>query len=324
MLKVILTVGIVASGKSTWAKEEVKKDPTGTIRVNRDDLRIMMSNYVYSEDNEKLVVSIRDQIIISSLKRGKNVIIDDTNLNRRNFDDICKLVKSAGIDCMVMEKPFYVDLDEAKSRNAKREGFALIPEDVIEKMWKKSGGTGHKFYKGRIEMINSYNSAADSVEQNIDHSLPWAIICDLDGTVSLFNVTRKDGSIEVRHPGAPVRNPYDASQADNDMVNEPVAEVLEKMAEAGYQIIFCSGRTEQYRSQTIKFLDKHISFKYQLLMRREDDSRHDEIVKKEIYDNHIRDKFNVLFVFDDRLKVCKMWHNLGIMLFRVGDPCSDF
>lgn len=317
MLKVILCVGIVASGKSTWAKEEVKKDPTGTIRVNRDDLRIMMSNYVYSEDNEKLVVSIRDQIIISSLKRGKNVIIDDTNLNRRNFDDICKLVKSAGIDCMVMEKPFYVDLDEAKSRNAKREGFALIPEDVIEKMWKKSGGTGHKFYKGRIEMINSYNSAADSVEQNIDRSLPWAIICDLDGTVSLFNVTRKDGSIEVRHPGAPVRNPYDASQADNDMVNEPVMEVLERMSNAGYQVIFCSGRTEQYRSQTIKFLNKHATFPYQLIMRQSGDSRKDSVLKEELYQNNIAGRYNVFFVMDDRSSVVAFWRSKGFHCWQV-------
>lgn len=317
MLKVILCVGIVASGKSTWAKEEVKKDPTGTIRVNRDDLRIMMSNYVYSEDNEKLVVSIRDQIIISSLKRGKNVIIDDTNLNRRNFDDICKLVKSAGIDCMVMEKPFYVDLDEAKSRNAKREGFALIPEDVIEKMWKKSGGTGHKFYKGRIEMINSYNSAADSVEQNIDHSLPWAIICDLDGTVSLFNVTRKDGSIEVRHPGAPVRNPYDASQADNDMVNEPVMEVLERMSGAGYQIIFCSGREDRYRPQTESFLNKHATFPYQLIMRQSGDSRKDSVLKEELYQNNIAGRYNVFLVLDDRTSVVAFWRSKGFACWQV-------
>lgn len=317
MLKVILCVGIVASGKSTWAKEEVKKDPTGTIRVNRDDLRIMMSNYVYSEDNEKLVVSIRDQIIISSLKRGKNVIIDDTNLNRRNFDDICKLVKSTGVDCMVMEKPFYVDLDEAKSRNAKREGFALIPEDVIEKMWKKSGGTGHKFYKGRIEMINSYNSAADSVEQNIDRSLPWAIICDLDGTVSLFNVTRKDGSIEVRHPGAPVRNPYDASQADNDMVNEPVMEVLERMSNAGYQVIFCSGREDRYRPQTESFLNKHATFPYQLIMRQSGDSRKDSVLKEELYQNNIAGRYNVFFVMDDRSSVVAFWRSKGFHCWQV-------
>lgn len=325
MQKIILTVGIVASGKSTWAKEEVKKDPN-TIRINRDDLRIMMTNYEYSEENEKLVIATRDHIMLSSLKQGRNVIIDDTNLNRRIFDDICGLVNNAGIQCMVMEKPFFISLNEAIERNAKREGFARIPEDVIQKMWKKSGGDQHKFYKPRMQMcgMNCSDQEMAAQDNKSNPTLSWAILCDLDGTISLFNPIRRNGTVEVRYPGAPSRNPYNAAKADEDMLNEPVAEVLEKMAEAGYQIIFCSGRTEQYRSQTIKFLDKHISFKYQLLMRREDDSRHDEIVKKEIYDNHIRDKFNVLFVFDDRLKVCKMWHNLGIMLFRVGDPCSDF
>jgi predicted kinase len=52
MLKVILTVGIPCSGKSTWSKSEVQKDPTGTVRINRDDLRIMMNNYVYSQDSQ--------------------------------------------------------------------------------------------------------------------------------------------------------------------------------------------------------------------------------------------------------------------------------
>lgn len=27
---------------------------------------------------------------------------------------------------------------------------------------------------------------------------------------------------------------------------------------------------------------------------------------------------------DDRLRVCRMWHSLGLPVFRVGDPDADF
>jgi hypothetical protein len=218
---------------------------------------------------------------------------------------------------MVMEKPFYVELDEAIARNAARTGYALIPEDVIRKMWKQSGGTQHKFYKGRVEVISVTNNIGNLPEQDVNGALPWAIICDLDGTISLFNVRRKNGSIEVRHPGAHIRSPYDASCADNDTVNEPVAEVLTRMAEAGYNIIFCSGREEQYRPQTIEFLKKHIGFSYQLIMRKTGDSRKDSILKEELYQNNIAGKYNVFLVLDDRDQVVDFWRSKGFACWQV-------
>ena len=45
MKRIILTRGIPASGKSTWAKQEVLKDPEHSIRINRDDLRNMSGQY---------------------------------------------------------------------------------------------------------------------------------------------------------------------------------------------------------------------------------------------------------------------------------------
>jgi len=318
MLKVILTVGIVASGKSTWAKEEVKKDPTGTVRVNRDDLRIMMSNYVYSQQNERLVVSTRNHIITSALKSGKNVIIDDTNLNRRNFDDVCKLVKNLGISCMVMEKPFYVDLDEAIARNAKREGYALIPEEVIHKMWEQTGGEKHKFYNGRVEVFGDYNQTMnDSNVTNNNPELNWAVVCDLDGTISLFNPMLKNGSFDNRYPGAHIRNPYDASSADNDTPNEAVVITLEALARAGYHVIFCSGREDKYRPQTETFLNKNVTFKYDLIMRKTGDNRKDSIIKEELYNEYIAGKYNVLMVLDDRKQVVDFWRSKGLKCWQV-------
>lgn len=61
-----------------------------------------------------------------------------------------------------------------------------------------------------------------------------------------------------------------------------------------------------------------------LHMRQTDDKRSDYIIKHEIYNEHIRDKYNILAAFDDRLQVCRLWYELGLPLFRVGDPDADF
>jgi hypothetical protein len=116
------------------------------------------------------------------------------------------------------------------------------------------------------------------------------------------------------------RSPYDASSCEEDLVNESVLETLISMYEAGYSIIFVSGRDGKYELQTKAFLKKHISFPYVLFMRKSGDQRPDQTIKREIFEDHIRDKFNVLFVIDDRPKVVRMWrHDLGLTAYQLND-----
>ena len=323
MLKVILTVGIPASGKSTWSKEEVRKDPESTIRINRDDLRNMLTNYHYSESNEKFVSAIKEFTLVHALKRGGNVIIDETNLNKRNFHDVCDIVRSLNVDCLVMEKPFYIDLDEAIERDDKRTGSAHVSKDVIIKFWKKAGGTQHKYYKPRVEMISrKTESEVAEGKPSVNAKLPWAVICDLDGTLSLFNSINRDGSITIQHEGVHARSPYDASKCDQDALNEPVAAVLEAMHKAGYKIVFCSGREDIYRDQTERFIQKHLSFEYELFMRKTSDQRKDSIIKEEIYNGHIAPRYNIFLVLDDRNQVVDFWRKKGLTCFQVA--AGDF
>jgi len=318
MLKIILTVGIPACGKSTWSKEEVKKAPEKVTRINRDDLRTMMSNYHFSDANEKLVTSTKEFLLRQALRYGRDVIIDETNLNRRNFDDVVKIVKDMNLDCMVMEKPFYVELDEAIARDKERQGAGYVGESVVQKFWKKSGGKQHKHYKPRVEICQRQTEASvAAAEISFKSHLPTAIVCDLDGTISLFNSKRSDGSVDVRHSKAHTRSPYDASKSDEDMLNEPVALVIEAMFNAGHHIIFCSGREDTYREQTERFLKKHLNIQYTLLMRKGEDLRKDSIIKSEIYDGHIAPNYNVLFVLDDRNQVVDLWRSKGLSCWQV-------
>lgn len=323
MLKVTLTVGIPACGKSTWSKEEVRKDPEGTVRINRDDLRNMLSNYHYSESNEKVVSALKEFTLVTALKRGRNVVIDETNLNKRNFDDVCEIIRGLNIDCLVMEKPFYVELDEAIRRDNARVGSAHVSEEVVKKFWKKAGGTQHKFYKARVEMINRKTEAAIvDGKPKVDSKLPWAVICDLDGTLSLFNTINRDGSTTIQHEGVHARSPYDASNADEDAINEPVAAIIEAMYKGGYKIIFCSGREDVYRTQTETFIKKHLSVEYKLFMRKTGDSRKDSLVKEDIYNINIAPEHNVFLVLDDRNQVVEFWRKKGLTCFQVAE--GDF
>jgi hypothetical protein len=57
-------------------------------------------------------------------------------------------------------------------------------------------------------------------------------------------------------------------------------------------------------------------------MRPAGDSRRDAIVKQEIFDTEVRDRWRVVGVFDDRRQVVRMWRALGLTVFQVAE--GDF
>lgn len=305
MQKLVLPVGIPACGKSTWAKEEVRKDPEGTTRVNRDDLRNMMSNYTFTDSNEKLVTGVRDFAITHALRRGRNVIVDETNLNPRAFPEFCDMVKKLNIDCMVMEKAFYIELEEAIERDSKRAGSGQVGEEVVRKFWKKSGGKQHKHYKPKVEVFYKNQHCGENLASAMvqDETLPKAIICDLDGTLALIGK----------------RSPYDASNCDIvDSPNKPVVTTVQTFHDAGYKIIFCSGREDKDEAPSRRFIEACLpGVPYELFMRKTADQRKDSIVKEEIFNNNIKEQFYVLLVLDDRNQVVDFWRSIGLSCFQV-------
>ena len=71
--------------------------------------------------------------------------------------------------------------------------------------------------------------------------------------------------------------------------------------------------------ETIKWLnDNGIKFD-DLYMRFTNDLRKDSIVKQEIYEMCIKDKYNVLFVLDDRDQVVNMWREQGLKCLQVAE-----
>ena len=93
---------------------------------------------------------------------------------------------------------------------------------------------------------------------------------------------------------------------------------------SGHKIIFLSGRDEAFRQVTHDWLITNIipDGDFELHMRAADDRRKDAIIKKEIYNNHIRNRYNILGWFDDRIQVLDMVQKeLGIFTFDLRQDC---
>lgn len=135
-------------------------------------------------------------------------------------------------------------------------------------------------------------------------------IFDIDGTLA-------------DHTG--IRAPFDENKVYFDKPIEPVWIVLNSLVANGYKIIFLSGRTDGCYEDTVLWLGQFMQkSSVELYMRKKDDHRKDSIIKKEIYDEHIFPKYNVIGVFDDRLQVCRMLYENNIFCFNVNQGLKEF
>ena len=70
MKKVIVLVGLPASGKSQFARELLLSEPAKWVRSNKDLLREMAHASHWSPANEKFILQLRDTIILMALESG--------------------------------------------------------------------------------------------------------------------------------------------------------------------------------------------------------------------------------------------------------------
>ncbi len=311
--------GLPGCGKSTEAAALIKREPDRWLRVNRDDLRSMVvgpgnNPHARSTDRENCVRSFKDALIRQAFREGYDVIVDDTHLVPQTVKKLHELAMGIG-DVKVIEKGINESVATCIERDSKRTGHAHVGEKVIKDMAKGAG-----LDKGRkLSDKESYypprwapGGTGDSTITVFDPAspLPKAVICDLDGTLSFLNG----------------RSPYDAKDCDKDPPNLPVIEAVKAIHERGVKILFTSGREDKYREPTMRFIAEHLpsypvppgeSTWYKLFMRPSGDMRKDNIIKTELFDANIRDKYNVVFCLDDRNQVVDQWREMGLACFQV-------
>lgn len=294
-MKAVITVGISASGKSTWANAW---DQRSYLNINRDEMRwrIMREknltpcweNWKWKWEGE---VTKRIDFILSQAAVVKDdIIISDTNLNPGKRAALKKRLEDMGYEVEI--KVFHITFEEALKRDMAREhgvGFW-----VLNDQWER------------------YNAEFGDKYENPTH-LPKCVIVDIDGTAALMNGKR---------------SPYDLDKVDQDDVNEVCRAMVHGLHYLDVKIIFLSGRegTDVCRRLTHEWLRKHYDAYYDdtLYMRSAKDQRPDSIIKRELFDAHIRDQYHVMAVLDDRPRVARMWRDLGLNVVQFGNPYVDF
>ncbi len=285
-MKLIITRGLPGSGKSTWAEAQAASDPQ-MVRVNRDSLRAMMNGTRNNAKTEKLIANARDALIRTALSTGRSVIVDDTNLVPSTVERLQEIAQEFRASFEVQD-------------------FTDVPVQVcIERDLHRERSVGSKVI---MRMYRDF-LAPKPDEYNPDPALPSAVICDIDGTLAL-NVER---SI------------YDYSKVSTDVPNEPIVSLVRMLA-TQHELVFTSGREDICEADTRAWLAKYAvdtdPDQIKLFMRPAGDKRRDAIVKREIFDAHIRDQYRVAYVVDDRNQVVEMWRQLGLTVLQVAD--GDF
>nr|DAJ91975.1 MAG TPA: polynucleotide kinase [Caudoviricetes sp.] len=252
------------------------------VRVNKDGLRAMMNNGEFSSKLEKQIVITERELVENALKIGKNVVVDDTNFNLAHERYFSQLARYYKAEFEV--KFFDTPLEECIKRDNKRPNG--VGEAVIYKMYDQ--------YLKPQPAIYEHNK-----------NLRTAIICDIDGTLAHMKN----------------RSPYDWSRVDTDEVDPTIKNLLNVLKDK-YFIILVSGRDEVCREKTEKWLRGNDITYGMLLMRPEGDIRKDLIIKRELFEIHIRPYYNVEFVLDDRNQVVEMWRSLGLKCLQVQE--GDF
>ena len=138
-------------------------------------------------------------------------------------------------------------------------------------------------------------------------------IFDLDGTLALIE--------HRQHYVRGKRKNWDKffTECINDLPNRPIIEIAERLQRTGVEIIIFSGRSEVVREQTLEWLKKYFSVPFTLIMRPDKNYTPDDVLKKQWLENasYIKDKSEILCVFDDRQRVVDMWRKEGLTCLQV-------
>lgn len=314
--KLLALKGLPASGKTTKA---IELEKLGWVRVEKDQIRLnkglFPQGYNFKKGHEKKVVKERNRLIIEALSQGKNVVSSDTNLNPKNIKELSVIARNNKVQFEVDDSFLEVSITECIERDKHRE--ASVGENVIRRMY-------NEFLKPKFDGKSEVNT-----------KLPYCIISDIDGTLAHMNGKR---------------GPFEWHKVGVDDIDIGVAHVLDGVAsmnydeEHGHESIFnklahhpkttvflFSGRDEVCRPETEEWLERHGVQYDHLYMRRTDhvdehgNQVKDTLVKEEMYEKYIKDKYNVLYIMDDRPQVCRMWRDkYKLRVMNLGDPYFEF
>ena len=329
MSKVLIQIrGLPASGKTTKRKK-LLADPSlqPIVAVNKDEIREAMGIEPGNFEREKEVLAEETRRIMEALNQGVNLIVDNVHNSEKYVTRYKQL--AAQYDYKYELIDLYVPVEECIRRDALRTGREHVGEAVILRMYNQFYNKGEKKRASKPAVEKQERpepKPRPPMEQN--PNLPKALIVDLDGTLALA----KD------------RGWYEYQKCEADEVVEPIRLIAHGLLKAGVveHVLFLTGRENSGYDAAKRWLkDKaHFDFRktsisiddhtgepiespmFHLLMKQIGDHRPDVETKRELFDNHVRDKYYVVAVFEDRPRVIRMWNDLGLFVLAVGESLS--
>jgi predicted kinase len=304
-MRAYITIGLPGSGKSTWAKS-IDAD-----RVNNDEIRSKIyeeiGNNTWSPKIEERVKFERENYIRTSAALGLDIIVDNTHLNPKTLNQMVSFCESLG---------YYTEIVD----------FRHIPiETCIERDLTRKGTSGYVGEKVIRDMYNKFmkNSVDRDLPSWVPNSLPDCIIVDIDGTLAKM----KD------------RGPYDEHKVYQDDVRRHVLFTITSLMNANpeLKVFIFSGRSDSCMAETVRWFEDKCNYyvinysnilrhnncisnyDVELHMRKTGDKRRDSLVKTDMYNEFVKDKYNVIAVFDDRPQVIReCWKVLNLPVFNCG------
>jgi FMN phosphatase YigB (HAD superfamily) len=144
-----------------------------------------------------------------------------------------------------------------------------------------------------------------------------AVIFDIDGTLA-------DISHRVKYLKTTPKDWKNFNSAENILKDTLILEtkhILDMYRLSGYTIILITGRNRGENAliekMTMNWLREHNILADKLFMREYRDKQHDTTLKRDIYNKYIKDKYDVVAVFEDRSRVVDMWRGLGLQCYQV-------
>lgn len=325
--EIIVLSGPSGSGKS-WTVRDIKEKLPNCRIVSRDPMRNMFFGFTddtiynyYKGDiskTEKEINVIFDRSMNAAIKSGRTVIVDNTNLKASYINKWKKYKLPIRVLLFDVDMKTCIQRDQARARNVGKvviekqfQQYRILPNALRQGDYKSDKYLGFSSMSWWPAQPADYGFKDKSIDPRIRDNkyninvglLPWCLICDLDGTLSLMNG----------------RSPYDGGNCSTDKVNDSVAAMLQLYREEGYKIMLFSGRNSDKGGleATKQWLNDNAIGYDVLAMRQPGDMRKDTIVKQEMFDEHVNGRYRVGFVLDDRDMMVDHWRALGLNCFQV-------
>lgn len=305
MPTLIVTRGLPASGKTTWARALVASRRPGTIlRINRDDLRRSMADPEYSAPVDAIERRISDaewRLVRGALLDGVDVVVDATNLRAGVARRWLALAEACGASWQVED--VVADLEECIRRDAARPPVEQVGEEVLRDLHARfldpdTGRPPPLAPPGRLP-------SSDGAPHRPVPGTPSAVLVVLDGVLSRAVAPDRD------HPDVPL-------PAVDDVPVPAVVDVLRALAAAGHRVLACSGRPEDDRTAVMSWLARHVPVPVEALLLRPPGERRADLALA-LFDAHVRDRYTVLAVLEGRAEHARAWRGIGLTVLGVAD-----